>query len=75
MRMLIALAPFCLYAIAYNVNFVGLDNAKALNSLRDVSDLITLQDRPPASINGIRYRIAGDIPEMLQVLKAYGYLS
>lgn len=70
---LIAVAPLCLCALSYEVTFVGLDDSKALHSLRDVSDLITLQDRPPASVNGIRYRIAADIPEMLQVLKAYGY--
>ncbi|MGH7249749.1 MAG: autotransporter assembly complex protein TamA, partial [Minisyncoccia bacterium] len=50
-----------------------MDNEKALNSIRDAADLINLQERPPASINGIRYRIAGDIPEMLKVLRAYGY--
>src|SRR5690606_20195322 len=62
-----------LFSLPYQVSFVGLDDEKALSSIRDASDLITLQTRPPASINGIRYRIAGDIPEMLKVLRAYGY--
>lgn len=70
---LVALAPAILCAIPYEVNFVGLDDERALNSIRDAADLITLQERPPASVNGIRYRIAGDIPDMLKVLRAYGY--
>lgn len=39
----------------------------------DVSDLVILQDRPPASINGLRYRAAGDVPSLIKVLHAYGY--
>lgn len=39
----------------------------------DVSDLVLLQDRPPASINGLRYRISSDIPDLLKVLRSYGY--
>lgn len=72
-RVLTVLAPALLFALPYEVTFVGLDNEKALASVRDAADLITLQERPPASVNGIRYRIAGDIPEMLKVLRAYGY--
>ncbi|MBX7065686.1 MAG: BamA/TamA family outer membrane protein [Parachlamydiales bacterium] len=72
-RFLTVLAPAILFALPYEVTFVGLENEKALNSIRDAADLITLQERPPASINGIRYRIAGDIPDMLKVLRAYGY--
>ncbi len=69
----ITLAPIFLTAIPYEVTFVGLNNEKTLQSIRDAADLITLQERPPPSINGIRYRIAGDIPDMLKVLRAYGY--
>lgn len=70
---LLLATPFLLSAIPYEVNWVGLDDEKVLNSLRDAADLMTLQERPPASMNGIRYRIAGDIPEMIKVLKTYGY--
>lgn len=72
-QILTALVPIILFAIPYDVTFIGIDDEKALDSIRDASDLITLQERPPPSINGIRYRIAGDIPDMLQVLRAYGY--
>lgn len=74
MRSLLALiVPTLLFSLPYEVSIVGLDDKKALESIRDTADLITLQDRPPQSINGIRYRIAGDIPEMLKVMRAYGY--
>ncbi len=71
--LILAIAPFFLFAIPYEVTFTGLDDEKAMISIRDVADLVTLQDRPPPSINGIQYRIKGDIPEMLKVLRAYGY--
>ncbi len=68
-----ALLPFIAFALDYDVRFVGLDDAKALKALKDASDLISLQDRPPASINALRYRVQSDIPRLLQVLRAYAY--
>ena len=72
-RLLTLLAPVFLAAVPYEINFVGLTDQKALKSIFDASDLVVLQDRPPASVNGIRYRISSDIPGMLKVLRAYGY--
>lgn len=72
-RLLTLLTPVFLTAIPYEVTFIGMNDDAAMKSILDASDLVTLQDRPPASINGIRYRIAGDIPDMLRVLRAYGY--
>lgn len=67
------LAPAFLMAVSYEINFVGLKDEAALKSIFDVSNLVLLQDRPPASVNGLRYRIASDIPAILKVLRAYGY--
>lgn len=67
------LCPAWISALVYDINFVGLDDKKALKSMFDVSDLVVLQDRPPASINALRYRAAGDIPSLIKVLHAYGY--
>lgn len=67
------LAPVFLIAVPYEINFVGFKDEAALKSILDVSDLVLLQDRPPASVNGLRYRIAADIPAILKVLRAYGY--
>ncbi len=74
MKSLLALlTPLLLYSIPYEVNFVGLEDPKAMASLRDASDLVNLQERPPPSLNGIRYRISSDLPKLLKVLRAYGY--
>lgn len=73
MRCLWIVAPLFLSAMPYELTFVGLNDQAAMKALLDHSDLVSLQDRPPASINGIRYRIAGDIPQMIDVLHAYGY--
>jgi translocation and assembly module TamA len=70
---LILLTPILLSAIPYEINFVGLKDEKVLKAMFDASDLVTLQDRPPASINAIHYRVANDIPDLLKVLRAYGY--
>lgn len=72
-RLLALLTPVFLTAIPYEVQFTGLEDKNAMKSLQDTSDLVNLKDRPPASLNGIRYRIAGDIPDLLKVLRAYGY--
>lgn len=66
-------APICVWAFSYQVEFIGLSDRQALKAIEDVSELISLQNRPPASINGLRYRIASDIPEFLRVLKAFSY--
>ncbi len=59
--------------IPYSVEFIGLDDKEALKTLKSVSDLSSLKERPPASINALRYRAESDIPELLKVLHAHGY--
>lgn len=68
-----ALVPLMLCALDYDVHFIGLEDTKALKAVKDASDLISLQDRPPASINALRYRVQADIPRLLDILKAYSY--
>lgn len=65
--------PIFLAALPYEINIVGLKDEAALKAIFDASDLIVLQDRPPATINGIRYRAASDIPAILKVLRAFAY--
>lgn len=69
------LLPVWVFAgkISYTVDFIGLDDAATLKTLKNVSDLTTLQQRPPASINALRYRAESDIPELIKVLHAHGY--
>ncbi|MBI5272762.1 MAG: BamA/TamA family outer membrane protein [Chlamydiia bacterium] len=66
-------APVVTFSIAYEVHFVGLDDKAALRALQDASQLVALQNRPPASINGLRYRVNSDLPSLIQTLHAFAY--
>jgi translocation and assembly module TamA len=70
---LFLLLPSVAAALSYEVRFVGLTDMSALKSLLETSELVSMQQRPPASINGLRYRIAADIPPLVRVLHAYAY--
>lgn len=72
-RFFLLAIPVCAFALPYEINFVGLSDKAVLKAMFDVSDLVVLQDRPPASINGLRYRINSDLPGLMKVLRAYGY--
>jgi translocation and assembly module TamA len=73
MKWVLPFVPFVLSALAYDVHFVGMENADCLKALKNVSDLVNLQERPPASINGLRFRIDSDLPALMKVLRAYAY--
>ncbi len=73
MRKLFLLTPLIASALSYDVRFTGLNNPRALDAILDTSQLVSLKHRPPASINGLRYRISADIPELIKVLHAYAY--
>ncbi len=59
------LCPLIASALSYEINFVGIKDEAAIKAMFDASELVTLQDRPPASLNGLRYRIASDIPTLV----------
>ncbi len=69
----LTLFPFLLSALTYDVRFSGLQDEGCLKAMESVSDLVSMEDRPPASLNGLRYRIESDIPNLLKVLRAYAY--
>jgi translocation and assembly module TamA len=69
----LALFPALVFSLSYDVNFTGLEDKNALQAVKNASDLVSLQKRPPASINALRYRIQSDIPNLLKILKAYAY--
>lgn len=66
-------SPFLLSALTYDVQFVGIDDSECLKALKESSDLVSLKERPPASINGLRYRAESDIPILLKTLRAFAY--
>jgi len=71
----LALLPLSIWAskLQYEVQFAGLAESALLQDLRNTSDLVSLKNRPPASVNGLQYRAQADIPKLLQILKAYAY--
>lgn len=66
-------SPFFLSALTYQVKFVGIDNAECLRAIKDASSLVTLQDRPPPSLNGLRYRAESDMPAIEKTVRAFAY--
>jgi len=69
----IIFCPVFLSALSYDVQFVGLEDSLCLKALKNSSDLTTLIDRPPASINGLRFRIESDIPGLMKILRAFAF--
>ena len=59
--------------ITYSVSFDGVSDRKLLSEIMAISDTISLKGRPPASINQLRRRVEGDIPNYLKLLKSKGY--
>lgn len=62
-------APLC----DYQVEMVGVDNRELRQALLNRSELVALQERPPASLNSLRYRATNDLPALLRTLRAYGF--
>ena len=73
LRFFLLLFPLSIWGISYDVHFVGIEDVDVLKELKNASELVSLQDRPPASINGLRYRTRADIPNLLQVMKALAF--
>lgn len=75
MWVILLLIPFFVWAdIPYEVKFYGLeDDPQTLKSIQAHADIVQLKERPPASINGLRFRVLSDIPNMVQVLHSEGY--
>lgn len=72
--MLIAL-PCADAAVRYSVAFEGLEDPVALKTIKSLAQLTSLKKRPPPSVNALRYRAESDIPEIIKVLHAHGYLE
>ncbi|MBN2479577.1 MAG: BamA/TamA family outer membrane protein [Parachlamydiales bacterium] len=69
----IFLFPIFLFSIDYEVQFKGLKDKDALSLINDASNLITLKNRPPKTINALKFRANGDIDEIVKILHAFGY--
>ncbi len=69
--------PFALMAstIPYSVRIEGVEDEKTLRDLRNSSQLMNLRKKPPSSINSLRFRAESDIPDLIKILHAHGYLE
>ncbi len=61
--------------VTYRVEFTGLESGRLLDTIRDVSELVGLVDRPPASRTLLRRRAESDMERLMQVLRAEGYYA
>ena len=66
-------SPLCLSALSYQVTFVGINDSECMRAIKDASSLVTLQDRPPPSINGLRYRAESDMAAIEKTVRAFAY--
>ena len=62
-------------AISYAVKFEGIQDEEALKMVKEISQLISLKKRPPLSLNALKYRAESDLPDVLKVLRAFGYFE
>jgi translocation and assembly module TamA len=58
--------------VSYSVEFEGLDDTKALKAIKSVAQLTSLKKAPP-SLTALRQRAEADVPDILKILRAYGY--
>lgn len=74
---IVFLMPASLWAagISYSVDFEGVDDPKTLKALRSASQLVALRKKYPSSINALRFRAESDVPDLVRILRAHGYLE
>ncbi len=65
--------PFSIFSLNYDVKFTGLKDKMTLQAIKRVSNLVILKQRPPKTINALRFRANSDIDEILKVLHFYGF--
>ena len=62
-------------AVQYNVSSTGITDSELRKFIEDISDTISLKERPPASLSLLQKRIEQDIPRMISGLRSRGYYS
>lgn len=59
--------------VPYETEITGVSEGDLAASLRDNSQLVKLQDRPPPSVAALRRRATADLPTLEQILHDAGY--
>lgn len=60
---------------AYQVEFVGVSDPATRSLLESDSDAIKLQDKPPATLAGLRHRAEKDLANLIKVYHSQGYFG
>jgi translocation and assembly module TamA len=71
--LLLAFAAVARADVPYETKIVGTDDKHLLAELNGVSQLVTLQDKPPLSDPALRRRAEEDLPRLKPVLESQGY--
>lgn len=63
------------FALTYEVKFIGLTDKEIISAIKSSANIFLLQDRPPRTVNALRYRIETDLPGIVKTFQAYGYFD
>jgi translocation and assembly module TamA len=59
--------------VPYKTEITGTDDEQLVSELTGISQLVTLEDKPPQSDGALRRRAEEDLPRLKRVLEAQGY--
>jgi translocation and assembly module TamA len=62
-------------SVPYEVRVEGVEDDDLNNTLRAVSNIVSLQETPPATVSLLRRRAENDIPRLTQALASQGYYA
>lgn len=62
-------------AISYTVAFRGVEDAQTLNRIREFSQTLELQHRPPPTLALLQRRIDADIRRIGEIMHSFGYYA
>lgn len=62
-------------AVPYEVSIVGDAPKELMDQLREVSQLIALRERPPATVAALRRRVRDDVERLTAVLRSQSYFG
>lgn len=60
-------------AVTYTPRIEGVEDSKLASTLRGLSDLFRLQDKPPETVTGLDQRARDDITKLLPAVQGAGY--
>lgn len=60
-------------ALSYEVKITGISDDKMRETLESVSTLVSLKEKPPATVAALRRRAEGDDTQLVNALHSFGY--